>query len=156
MVVGCSYFPPFGLGWPAFAAICLPVIGGVPGRPGPECSQGHYLNDVLQMLDEHYGIVMTFNTLSKELYSLKQGSGENVAEFGVCLSQQVQTLQSEFMGRVQQEYVEEMKQDCFYKGLNPHTNKCWPMKLMVNTALDTLTCSKQSGIWKDRQKPEIL
>ena len=38
----------------------------------------------------HYGVVMMFDTLSKELYSLKQGSGENVAEFGVCLSQQVQ------------------------------------------------------------------
>ena len=44
---------------------------------------------VLQMLDEHYGVVMIFNALSKELYSLKQGMGENVAEFRVCLSQQV-------------------------------------------------------------------
>ena len=29
------------------------------------------LNDVLQTLDEHYGILMTFDNLSKELYSLK-------------------------------------------------------------------------------------
>ena len=43
-------------------------------------------NDVLQTLDKHYGIVMTFNALSKELYSLKQGSGENVAKFGFHLS----------------------------------------------------------------------
>ena len=77
------------------------------------------LTDVLQMLDEHYGIVMIFNTISKELYSLKQGSRENVAEFGVCLLQQVQILQSEYPGRIQQEHVEEMKWDCFYKGLNP-------------------------------------
>ena len=40
------------------------------------------LNDILQMLDEHYGIEMTFNALSKELYSLMQGSGENVANLG--------------------------------------------------------------------------
>ena len=40
----------------------------------------------LWMLDEHYGMVMTFNILSKELYSLKQGMGENVAEFRVCIS----------------------------------------------------------------------
>ena len=50
------------------------------------------LTDVLQMLGEHYGSVMTFNALSKELYSLSQGSGENVAKFRVCLSQQVQIL----------------------------------------------------------------
>ena len=77
------------------------------------------LSDVLQMLDKHYGIVMTFDALTKELYSLKQGSGENIAEFGVCLSQQVQILQSKYPGRIQQEHVKEMKQDHFYEGLNP-------------------------------------
>ena len=71
------------------------------------------MNDILQMLDEHYGMVMTFDALSKELYSLKQGSGENMAKFGVHLSQQVQILQSEYLGRIQQEHIEEMKQDHF-------------------------------------------
>ena len=59
------------------------------------------LSDILQMLDKYHGIVMTFDTLSKELFFLKQGLGENVAEFGVCLSQQVQILQSEYPGRIQ-------------------------------------------------------
>ena len=67
---------------------------------------------------------MTFNALSKELYSLKQGSREKVAKFGVYLSQQVHILQSEYPGRIQQEHTEEMKQDCFYKSLNP---KYWCM-----------------------------
>ena len=58
------------------------------------------------MLDEHYGMVMTFDALSEELYSLKQTSGQNVAEFGVQLSQQVQILQLEYLGRIQQEHVE--------------------------------------------------
>ena len=71
------------------------------------------------MLDEHYGVMMMFDALSKELYSLKQGSGENVAKFRVCLLQQVQILQLEYMERIQQEHVEEMKWDHFYKGLNP-------------------------------------
>ena len=57
------------------------------------------LGNVFQMLDEHYGVVMTFDALSKELYSLKQGMGENMAEFGVCLSQQVQILQMEYLNR---------------------------------------------------------
>ena len=60
-----------------------------------------------------------FDTLSKEIYFLKQGSGENVARFGVCLSQQAQILQSEYLGRIQQKHIEKMKQDHFYEGLNP-------------------------------------
>ena len=62
---------------------------------------------------------MTFTALSNELYSLKQGSGENVAKFGVHLLQQVQILQLEYPGRIQPEHIEEMKHDCFYEGLNP-------------------------------------
>ena len=82
------------------------------------------LIDVLQVLNEPYGIVMKFNTLNKELYFLKQGSGENMAEFGVHLWQQVQILQLDYLGRIQQEHVEEMKQDCFYEDLNPNTDEC--------------------------------
>ena len=71
------------------------------------------------MLDEYYDIVMPFETLSKEFYSPKQGSRENVAEFRVCLSQQGQILRLEYPGRIQQEHMEEMKWDCLYQGLNP-------------------------------------
>ena len=71
------------------------------------------------MLDEHYVVVMTFDALSKELYSLKKGSGENVATFWVHLSQQVQILQLDYPGRIQLEHIEEMKHDHLYKGLNP-------------------------------------
>ena len=45
--------------------------------------------------------------------------GENVAEFEVCLSQQVQILQAEYPSRIQQEHVEEVKWDHFYEGLSP-------------------------------------
>ena len=71
------------------------------------------------MLDEHYGMVMIFSTLMKELYFLKQGSGENVDDFGVHLLKQVQILQSEYPGRIQQQHIEEMKWDHFYEGLSP-------------------------------------
>ena len=70
------------------------------------------------MLGEHYGAMMTFDSLSKELYSLKKGMGENMAEFGVCLSQQVQILLTKYPGRIQQQHVEKVKQDCFYEGLS--------------------------------------
>ena len=65
------------------------------------------------------GMVMMFDALSKELYSLKQTTGENMAEFGVYLLQQVQILQSEYPERIQQEHVDEMKWDCFYERCNP-------------------------------------
>ena len=77
------------------------------------------LNDVLWMLDDHYSVIMMFDGLSKELYSLKQALRKNVAAFGVHLLQQVQILQSECPGRIQPEHLEEMKHDCFYEGLNP-------------------------------------
>ena len=64
-----------------------------PGDLARSLDEDTTLNDVLQTLDEHYGIVMTFDILSKELYSLKQGSGEDIAKFNMHLSQQVQILQ---------------------------------------------------------------
>ena len=71
------------------------------------------------MLDELYSVLMMFDTLSTELFSLKQGSGQNMAEFRVHLLQWVQILQMEYPGQVQPEHVEEMKHDLFYEGLNP-------------------------------------
>ena len=62
---------------------------------------------------------MMFNALSMELYSLKQRLGDNVAEYGVNLSHQVQIVQSEYPGRIAPKHVEEMKHDHFYEGLNP-------------------------------------
>ena len=58
------------------------------------------LGDVLLTLNKHYGIMMTFDTLSKELYSLKQGMEENMTEVGVQLSQQVQIHQMEYPNRI--------------------------------------------------------
>ena len=98
----------YGLWWWDIAIFCcsgwdnqhlLPyvfwLLQGFLGDLARSLDKDATLDDVLQMLDEHYGMVMTFGTPSKELYFLKQGSGENVAKFGVCLSQQVQILQFE-------------------------------------------------------------
>ena len=94
--------------------------GDLARNPGTNAT----LNDVLQILDEHYGMVMTFDTLSKELYSLKLEAGENVAKLGVWLLQQIQILESEYPGWISQEHIEKMKWDHFYEGLNP---KYWWM-----------------------------
>ena len=94
-------------------------LQGFPGDLARSLGKDTTLTDILWMLDGHYGILMTFDTLSKELCSLKQAPGENVAEFGVHLSQQVQTLQLEYPGWIQKEHAEEMIWDQFYEGLNP-------------------------------------
>ena len=123
MVEGCGYFLPLGLGWRHLLPYIFQSLQGFPSDLSRSLGKDAILGDILQMLDEHYGIVMMFDTLSKELYSLKQGSGENVAEFGVCFSQQVQILHSEYLGRILPEQGEEMKWDHFYGGL--HSKYRW-------------------------------
>ena len=81
------------------------------------------LNDILQTLDENYGLIMRFKALSKELYSLKQGSSKNIAEFTVHLLQQVQIHQTVSPGRIQLEHVEDMKHDHSMRVLIPNTSK---------------------------------
>ena len=85
------------------------------------------------MLDEHYSVVVTFDALSKECHSLRQGTGGNVAKFGVCLSQQVQILQTEYPSRIQQNHVDEVKWDHFYEGLSMSMSGCWPIRSMGKT-----------------------
>ena len=48
-------------------------LQGFPGDLARSLGKDTTLNDILQMLDKHYGIVMMFDALSKELFSLKQG-----------------------------------------------------------------------------------
>ena len=114
------------------------------------------LGDVLQMLNEHYSIMMTFHPLSKELYSLKQGMGENVAEFGVCLSQQVQLLQTEYPSRIQQEHVEEVKQDHFYKVLSPEYRQMLAHKVNGEnpvTYSELLITAQKLERWVEAKEP---
>ena len=73
---------------------------------------------------------MIFDTLSKDFYSLRQVSGGNINEFGVCLSQQVQILQSEYPGRILPEHMEEMKCDKFCEGL--HSKYRWMLAHKVD------------------------
>ena len=95
------------------------------------------------MLDEHYGVVIMFDTLSKEFYSLKQAPAENVAEFGVCLSQQIQILPLEYPGRIQQEHVGKIKWDHFYEGLSPKFRHMLVHKETLITPPTTQNCSPQ-------------
>ena len=64
-------------------------LQGFPGNLAQSLGKDAAQCDILQILDEHYGVTMMFSTLSKELYSLKQGLEEKVAEFRVHLLQQI-------------------------------------------------------------------
>ena len=50
-------------------------LQGFPGDLVRSLGNDATIGNVLWTLDKHYGVVMTFNVLSKELYSLKQGIG---------------------------------------------------------------------------------
>ena len=74
--------------------ICYPMsLGSLQGFPGDlarSLGKDATLNDALWMLDEHYGIVMTSNVPKVRSFILSSREwGENVADFRVCLSQQV-------------------------------------------------------------------
>ena len=70
------------------------------------------------MLDQYYGVVQSFDSLSKELYALQQGAQESVAKFGIRLTEQVQILWDKFPRIFPVRYMEDVKRDCFYEGLH--------------------------------------
>ena len=98
---------------------------GFPGDIARSLGEDATLGDVLQTLDEHCGIVMTFDTWSKELYSLKQGMGENVAEL------QVQILHMEYPNRIQRSLWRRWSRIASMKALALNINECWLTRLMV-------------------------
>ena len=131
-------------------------LQGFPGDLVRSLGEDATLGNVLWMLDEPYGVMMTINALSSELYSLRQGTGENVAEFRVCLSQQVQILQTEYPSRIQQKHVEEVKCDCFYEGLSPEY--WWMLAHKVNeenpvTFSELLLAAQKLERWAEARDP---
>ena len=71
MVVGHNYFPLLGWDKQHLLSYVFQLSQGFPGDLARSLSKNATLTDVLQMLDKYYGMVMMFDVLSKELYSLK-------------------------------------------------------------------------------------
>ena len=136
------------------------ILQGFPGDLGRSLGEDATLGNFLQMLDEHYDVEMTFDALNKELYSLKQETGENVAKFEVCLSQQVQILQTEYLSRIHKEHVEAVKWDCFYEGLSPEylqmlAHKVWfanAVELYQKKNCNCFGCGSPDHLVKDCPK----
>ena len=103
-------------------------LQGFPGDLARSIGKDATLTDVLQMLDEHYGMVMMFDTLSKDLCSLKQGSRANVAKYRVCLLQQVQILQSDYPGRIHRGMWRRCNKIISMRVWTPNISASWPTK----------------------------
>ena len=76
------------------------VIRSLQGEPGKlvwQIGKRATLPQVLHALDQYYGVIQSFDSLSKELYALIQGTQELVAKFGIQLTKQVQILWDEFL-----------------------------------------------------------
>ena len=96
---------------------------------------------------------MMFDTLSKELYSLKTGIKQEVAEFGYALLQHVQILQSEYPGRIQLEHLEEQSST---RVLILNNGKCWLIKWMVSSQPATptwLLATQKLERWAEVRNP---
>ena len=113
------------------------------------------LGDVLQTLDECYGVVMTFNTLSKVFYSLKRGMGENVAEFRVHLPQQVQILQR-FLAESNRSMWRRWSGITSRKVSALSISKCWPTSLDGEnpaTYFELLLAAQKLERWVEARYP---
>ena len=73
MAVGCGYFCQSGWDHQHLLSYVFCSLQGFLGDLAQSLGKDANLSDVLQTLDKHYGFVMIFEALSKELYSLKQG-----------------------------------------------------------------------------------
>ena len=79
-----------------------------------------------------------------------------MAEFRVCMSQQVQILQTEYPSRIQQDHVEEVKWDHFYEGLSPKYQ--WMLAYKVNgenpvTYCELLIAAQKLERWVEARDP---
>ena len=114
------------------------------------------LGDVLQMLDKHYSVMMTFDALHKEFYSLKQGMGENVAEFEVTYLNRFRYSRQ----NTQQNPTEYVEMWWWWSGITStkplalSISECWPTWSMVKTLSPIPNCFLLPRNWKDRWKPE--
>ena len=145
--------------WDDCHLLLLYVFRSLQGFPGDlarslveDATLGHVLDA------RHWTNIMVswwpLNTLSKELYSLKQGMGENVAEFRVhayfnrfrCSRQSIPAECNRSMWR-RWSGITSMK------ALILSTGGCWPTSSMVKILSPILNCSLQPGSWKDGWKP---
>ena len=75
------------------------------------------LDDMLNILDEHYSNLKALDVLNPEPFQMHMGEKETLSDWGVCLSRHLQILVASFPECFPPDWVAKLKCDCFYGGL---------------------------------------
>ena len=76
-------------------AICS--LQGYPGELVRSAGTDITLDDVLNILDEHYNNIKALDTLNQELFQLQMGEKESVSDLGVHLLRHLQVHTASFL-----------------------------------------------------------
>ena len=72
------------------------------------------LDDILNILDEHYNNVKALDALNQELFQMHIGKKETMSDWGVCLLRHQQILTASFPECFPPDHIAKLKRDCFY------------------------------------------
>ena len=75
------------------------------------------LDDILNILDEHYNKVKALDALNQELFHLCMGEKETVSDWGVHLLRHLQILAASFLECFPPDCIAKLKGDHFYRRL---------------------------------------
>ena len=93
-------------------AICL--LQGYPGELIRSLGTDITLDDILNILDEHYSNVKALDALNQELFQMCMGKKETVSDWGVCLLRHLQILMASFLECFPPDCIAELKCNHFY------------------------------------------
>ena len=96
-------------------------LQGFPGELARSLGDDITLKELVEGLDDYFGVVIDYDAMCRALYNIKQDAYETVAEFAVRLCRQLCMLKHEFPEHFSgtTELEEEIKRDRFFGGLRP-------------------------------------
>ena len=95
------------------------TLKGEPAELVQDLGEDATLDEMMEVLDGHYGNVLDYDALNSELYTMKQAFSESVTAFGVRVSTCVKMMAAEYPARMPAHTVPTTKRDRFYGGLRP-------------------------------------
>ena len=114
-------------------AICS--LKGYPGELVRSSGMDITIDDVLNILDEHYNNIKTLDVQNQELFQMCIGKKETISDWGVCLSRHLQILPASFPEHFPPDWVAKLKHDCFYSRLPKWLKKAGVLAEMYSNYL---------------------
>ena len=111
------------------------------------------LDNVLNILDEHYNNFKALDALNQELFQMCMGEKENVLDWGVCLLRHLQILTGSFPECFPPDQVAKLKHDCFY-GRLPEWLKA--MMAYLKASAHEKTYSDYLRAVREAEKEEVM